>query len=97
MKKRVVSMMLIVSMILSLFTAVAFANDSTVSTQDNEISICINGMYVTFDQMPFNKDGRVLVPLRGIFEVLGASVEYDGETRKITAKNLVVFVPLPSS
>jgi heme/copper-type cytochrome/quinol oxidase subunit 2 len=32
---------------------------------------------VTFDQPPIERSGRVFVPLRGVFERLGASVVYD--------------------
>jgi len=76
--KKVILFTLIITLLFTSFN-ISYA------TKDEEITLCINGMYVTFDQMPFNKDGRVLVPLRGIFEILGATVEYDGETRKITA------------
>jgi hypothetical protein len=35
---------------------------------------------------PVLEDGRVLVPLRDIFEALGARVDYDREDRTITAR-----------
>jgi hypothetical protein len=36
---------------------------------------------LVFDQPPILKTRRTLVPLRAIFEALGAHVDWDGETR----------------
>ena len=40
------------------------------------VAIVVNGAGVTFDQPPVERAGRVFVPLRGVFERLGASVVY---------------------
>ncbi|MGZ3496082.1 MAG: copper amine oxidase N-terminal domain-containing protein [Vulcanimicrobiaceae bacterium] len=40
------------------------------------VTIVVNGSTVTFDQPPIERAGRVFVPLRGVFERLGASVVY---------------------
>ncbi|MBO5370356.1 MAG: copper amine oxidase N-terminal domain-containing protein, partial [Clostridia bacterium] len=45
----------------------------------------LNGEKVLFDVLPTITDGRTLVPLRAIFEALGAKVEWNGETQTITA------------
>ena len=44
---------------------------------DQAVSISVNGYQVQFDQPPIERSGRVFVPLRGVFERLGASVVYD--------------------
>ena len=49
------------------------------------ISTELNGNRLTFDQPPVMQEGRVLVPLRGIFENLGADVLYTPATRTIKA------------
>ena len=41
------------------------------------VRIVVNGQEVTFDQPPIERSGRIFVPLRGVFERLGASVVYD--------------------
>jgi hypothetical protein len=41
------------------------------------VTILVNGQQVQFDQPPVERSGRVFVPLRGVFERLGASVVYD--------------------
>lgn len=45
----------------------------------------LNGSRVNFDQPPIMQDGRVLVPLRGIFENLGATVLYTPANKTIKA------------
>lgn len=42
----------------------------------SQVSIVVNGQTVTFDQPPIERAGRVYVPLRGVFQQLGASVVY---------------------
>lgn len=57
---------------------------SSVSASD-KISVKVNGQKLSFDQPPAMVDNRVLVPLRGIFEALGAKVEWDSKTQVIDA------------
>lgn len=54
---------------------------------DNSINVNINKGYLYFeeDELPINKDGRVLVPLRAIFEALNATVEWDNATKTVIA------------
>src|SRR5262249_1232298 len=40
------------------------------------VTVIVNGQTVSFDQPPIERAGRVFVPLRGVFERLGASVVY---------------------
>ncbi len=49
------------------------------------ISVQLDGRNLNFDQPPAMIDGRLLVPLRGIFEALSADVLYDAPTRSIKA------------
>ncbi len=49
------------------------------------IRVYIDGRLVNFDVPPIYTQGRVLVPLRGIFEQLGATVDYDARTGHILA------------
>lgn len=50
------------------------------------IKVMLNGEKILFDVLPSITDGRTLVPLRAIFEALGAEVEWDSAAQKITAK-----------
>lgn len=51
------------------------------------VTVDVNGQPVQFDQAPVMMGGRVLVPLRGVFERLGASVQYNAATRSIQAQS----------
>lgn len=58
------------------------------------ISVQLDGRNLYFDQPPAMIDGRLLVPLRGIFEALSADVVYDGATRSIKATKGATVVQL---
>jgi len=49
------------------------------------IRVIVDGQPVVFDQPPITIGGRVLVPLRGVFERLGAFVEWEPSTNVVTA------------
>jgi len=49
------------------------------------ISITLNGQPLTSDVAPVMQNDRVLVPMRVIFEALGAKVEWDGSTNTVFA------------
>ena len=48
-----------------------------------EISVVIDDVKVEFDQPPIIENGRTLVPIRAIFEKLGAEVEWFEESQQI--------------
>lgn len=52
---------------------------------DDTIRVQINGRTLRLDQDPVVLNGRTLVPLRNIFEAMGAEVTWDGNTKQITA------------
>jgi hypothetical protein len=55
-------------------------------TQPTEgIRVIVNGTTLTFDQPPIIENGRTLVPLRAIFEALGAQVSWEQSTQRVTA------------
>lgn len=49
------------------------------------IAVTVDGQTVTMDQPPVIQDGRTLVPLRAIFEALGAEVEWNADTQSVFA------------
>ena len=49
------------------------------------IRVYVDGQPTNFDVPPTVIQGRVLVPLRGVFERLGATVDYDTRTQHIVA------------
>ena len=69
---------------LALVAVVSFAGPAPAGAQ-SMIRVFIDGRPVNFDVPPQMIQGRVLVPLRGIFEQLGATVNYDAATNRILA------------
>ena len=66
-------------------SAVLFA---AVPTHASGIAVNVNGQPVAFDgQGPVIVDGRTLVPVRGVFEMLGFAVAWNGDTRQATLSN----------
>lgn len=49
------------------------------------IKVRVGGELIDFDVQPRIINGRTMVPLRAIFEALGASVNWDGATKTVTS------------
>ena len=58
------------------------------------ISVILDGEQIQFDQPPIIQNGRTLVPLRAIFEALGADVNWNESSQTITANRGGVEVSL---
>ena len=50
---------------------------------DRSLKVFVNGKAARFDVPPVIKDGRTLVPVRALVEALGATVEWQAETRTV--------------
>ncbi len=89
MKKMKQVCLLLVLLVCLLLPATAFA-------ADNPIALQLNGTALQFtDAAPVLEDGRVYVPFRAVFEALDAAVDYDLDTKAITAQKgdtMVQFV-----
>ena len=48
-----------------------------------EVSVYLNNERMVFDQNPIIENGRTLVPLRSIFEGLGAEVKWDPDIQEV--------------
>lgn len=71
----------------SFYTLAGFAKpdpDNIVSyNANNEISVYLNSNKLSFDVSPVLENGRVLVPMRKIFESIGADVKWINEEQKV--------------
>lgn len=68
----------------SLLGAAILASAAVASAQD--ISVSVDGNPVRFPtQQPMTSGGRVLVPLRGVFEQMGATVLWDAPNKQVLA------------
>lgn len=70
---------------------------ATVPARAAAVSIVVNGTAVNFDQPPVERAGRVFVPLRGVFERLGASVVYANRQINATAPGRTVSLHIGST
>ena len=52
----------------------------------NDIDVIVNGKEIKFDVEPTIINGRTLVPMRAIFEALGAKVDWDSKTLTASGK-----------
>ena len=81
--KKLLSLLLLLVMTMAMFVPGQAATNIKVYI-DNEI--------VSFDIQPRLVGGRTMVPLRAIFEGLGATVDWNGDTQTVTAFNEVTIV-----
>ncbi|HEV2284307.1 MAG TPA: copper amine oxidase N-terminal domain-containing protein [bacterium] len=58
------------------------------------VKVFVDGSPVYFDQAPVMANGRVLVPLRGVFERLGATVAWDPTSQTVLAQSGTTSVSL---
>ncbi len=72
---------------LLMMLALTFALAVSASAVDAEsVSVQLNGETLTFsDAAPTIQDGRTMIPMRAVFEALGAEVGYDDATKTVTA------------
>lgn len=61
---------------------------------NSPIRVLLDGKTLTFDQPPIIQNNRVMVPMRVIFEELGATVHWDSRTNGITATKTGTTVSL---
>jgi hypothetical protein len=73
----------------------SLAVSTAVSAAD--VSVSVNGNPVTVSPPPISRAGRVFVPLRGIFERLGASVVYSNGTINATGNNRTISLRIGSN
>jgi Copper amine oxidase N-terminal domain len=61
------------------------------------VTVVLNGQTMSFDQPPIVQAGRVFVPLRGVFEQLGASVVYANGRINATGRGRTVSLTIGST
>jgi hypothetical protein len=60
-------------------------------------TVVVNGQTVQFDQPPVEQNGRLFVPLRGVFERLGASVVYSNGQINATSGGTTIQLQVGST
>lgn len=87
MKKRVLAMILAAGMLVGTAPVMSYA-------EEPEITVTVDGAQVAFDQPPVMVENRTLVPLRAIFEALGANVQWNEQTQTVFAAKRLDTVSL---
>jgi len=64
------------------------------SVAKNKIQVLLNNNLLKFDVEPIIENDRTLVPLRAIFEALGATVDWDAANQKIRSTRSTTVVEL---
>ena len=77
--KKLLSVILCLSITLILLSSATFVSADKVTVE-------LDGKQIEFDVNPQIIDGRTMVPLRKIFEEIGATVKWNGETRTVSAR-----------
>ncbi len=62
-----------------------------------QVSVVVNGQTLSFDQPPVERAGRVFVPLRGVFERLGATVVYQNGQINATGNGRAISLNIGST
>lgn len=79
--KRIFAFILSVIMIFGIFSTTQAKKNPPVV-----IKMTVNGINCSFDQMPVMLNDRVIVPMRGMFEMLGATVTWDPLKSEVTGE-----------
>ena len=82
---------------LSSILALVVAGGIAVPAGAQSVTVIVNGQTMSFDQPPIVQAGRVFVPLRGVFERLGASVVYADGLINATGRGRTVSLRIGST
>lgn len=77
--------------------ALAFLLPAAAPAQGYAVSVFINGQRMQFDQPPVVQGGRVFVPMRAVFQQLGASVVYNNGQINATGGGRTISLTIGST
>ena len=88
--KKLIILLLMVCVFMS-FAFPAFASDN--------ISVYVDNQLLQLEDPPIIQNGRTLAPMRGIFEALGASVDWEADTQTAIGRrgDITVRIPIGST
>jgi len=93
MKKKIFAVILLI-ILAAVIPVSSFALDDNYVTK-GDIKVYVNDSLISFDVQPFFYKGRTMVPVRGVFEAIGASVEWDNYTKTVEiSKDIIIKVQL---
>lgn len=84
--KKIFSIVLCFALMFSLCSILPVGIHNVNAAVENNINVILNGNNLVFDQSPIIESGRTLVPMRTIFEAMGATIVWDEVTQSVFAK-----------
>jgi Copper amine oxidase N-terminal domain len=85
------------SLLLAVLALALVCTPVAATAQSSNVTVFVNGQKLTFDQPPVLQNGRVFVPLRGVFQALGASVVYSNGKIAATGSGRTVSLTIGST
>lgn len=74
--------------LICLTAAAAVAASYSAALAENTVKVVVDGAAIDYeDQQPIIENDRTLIPVRGAFEAMGGTVEWDGETQTVKVRN----------
>jgi len=97
-RKKTFILVLVLCLISTVLLPSSLQKSYAAQQNNDQITILLDGEKLSFDVDPYIKDGRTLVPFRGILEALGAEVIWNPTERSVTAKsaNTEVYLKIGS-
>ncbi len=83
-----------IAMVLSSTSVYAVRSNGVYEQSISDITVTLNGQSISFDQPPIIIDDRTLVPLRAIFEAMGATVNWYQDTMTVVSRRGGITVSL---
>ena len=81
--KKGISVLLVLTILLLNVQGIVYAQQKT---GENEINVYVNDTEITFDVPPMFVKSFTMVPVRAVFEALGAEIGWDNFTKTVTIK-----------
>jgi hypothetical protein len=81
----------------AIFVAIAIATFAPSAASAQSVTVVVNGQTMNFAEAPIVRAGRVFVPLRGVFERLGASVVYANGQINATGNGRTISLTIGST
>ena len=93
-RKRFIAALLIITMVIG---TIGFnRSQAYAASSASEVRVMIAGHFVDFEgQQPIHQGGRVLVPVRGVFTLMGFTPTWDGDTNTATLDDGVTRIVIP--
>ena len=83
--KRILTKTIIITLALGILLNLPILAVAPLTVQARDIRVIMDGQEITFDVAPRMIEGRVMVPMRAVFEAFGAEVDFIPSTQTIVA------------